>query len=68
MTKNEMIAWIDKSSYEALLLKWRFSRSGDPMFKGEVGQYYSNVMFKKRDALPLGEAANISKRIGWERP
>jgi hypothetical protein len=68
MTKEEMIAWIDKSNYEALLYSWRFGKSGDPMFEGDVGQHYSEVMFKKREALPLGEAVRISKLIGWERP
>lgn len=65
MTKEEMIAWIDNASYEALLFKWRFGQSGDPLFIDEVGQHYSEVMFKKRDALPPGKAAEISKRIGW---
>jgi len=62
-----MKKWIDDSSYETLLDRWRFSPSGDPIFQGEMGDYYKKVMFEKRDALPPGEAANCSKRIGWER-
>lgn len=64
MTDKE---WIDNSSYETLLYRWRFSPSGDPIFQGEIGAYYKKVMFEKRDALPPGEAANCSKRIGWEK-
>lgn len=65
MTDKE---WIDGSSVETLLRRWRFSPSGDHMFQGELGDYYKKVMFEKRDALPPGEAVTASKNVGWEAP
>jgi hypothetical protein len=59
--------WIDNASYESLLHRWRFAISGDPFFQGDTGEYYKKVMAEKKAALPPGEAANCSKRIGWER-
>lgn len=57
--------WIDESSYEALLYKWRFAKSGSPYFEGKTGEYYSKVMFEKRDALPHEEQVRASKNVGW---
>jgi hypothetical protein len=69
MTTGEMKKWIDAASYEALLRRWRFAPAGgDPIFQGEVGDYYNEVMFKKRDALPAGEQVRASKAVGWEQP
>ena len=68
MTKKEMIAWIDKASYEELLRKRRFGTrnfsagAGDPFFAGEVGKHYADVMAKKREQV---DHVTISKRIGW---
>ena len=59
--------WIDNASYESLLHRWRFAISGDPFFQDDTGEYYAKVMLEKKAALPPGEAANCSKRIGWER-
>jgi hypothetical protein len=56
---------IDEMSYEEMLRLWRFAAAGDPMFQGDVGQYYSKVMFEKRDKDPAAAVA-ASKRIGWE--
>ena len=56
--------WIDKSSYETLLQKWRNAPPGDLMFTGEVGDYYTKMMAEKRDADPDGAVA-ASKSIGW---
>ncbi|MDD4970704.1 MAG: hypothetical protein PHT07_14855 [Paludibacter sp.] len=56
---------IDAMDYESMLRKWRFSVSGDPMFQGEVGKYFQEVMFKKRDALPDHERVQASKNVGW---
>jgi hypothetical protein len=61
-----MRKWIDEASYEQLLSHWRFAPVGDPMFVGELGKYYKKVMFEKRDKLEVGQAARISKAIGWE--
>ena len=62
--------WIDDSSYEQLLRKWRFSPSDNPdsIFEGEVGVYYSKVMSEKRIAVGHDGAVAASKRIGWEKP
>jgi hypothetical protein len=62
---KSMKAQIDSEDYESLLRRWRFAPAGSPMFQGEVGDYYSKVMFKKRDALPAGEQVRISKAAGW---
>jgi len=56
--------WIDNSTYEELLRKWRFSNSGDPYLEGEVGVYFAAVMKQKRDENPE-EAVRASKNIGW---
>jgi len=58
--------WIDNSTYEQLLSKWRFAPAGDPLFQGEMGKYYSEVMFRKRDADP-DAAVRASKNVGWDR-
>ena len=54
--------WIDEASYEQLLEKWRFAPAGDPMFQGDTGDYYSNVMKQKRETANHVQA---SKSIGW---
>lgn len=56
---------IDKMDYVAMLRAWRFSPSGDPLFQGEVGDYFKKVMLEKRDALPSGAHPAASKLIGW---
>ena len=59
--------WIDSATYEMLLRRWRFAKAGeDPIFQGDTGDYYSKVMFGKRDKLEPGEAVRASKTIGWE--
>ena len=64
MTQEEMKAWINSASYEALLRRWRFEPSGSPWFKDEMGDYYAKVMKEKREANP-DEHIAASKRIGW---
>ena len=61
---DKMKEWIDEQSYETLLFKWRFGATSNPMFQGEVGQYYSRVMGEKRAQEPDG-GVGASKRIGW---
>lgn len=61
---EEQKAWIDNASLFQLLRRWRFSDSGDPIFQGEIGEYYSKVMFAKRDADPAAWTAT-SKQVGW---
>ena len=58
--------WIDESPYGNLLTRWRFAQVGDPIFQGEVGEYYKKVMFEKRDALP-DNGVSASKNIGWDK-
>lgn len=59
--------WIDEAPYESLLSKWRFAPAGDPMFSGETGKYYAEVMAKRRTELGPAAHTAASKSIGWER-
>lgn len=63
MTDEEMKQWINDATLEQLLRKWRQAPIGDPMFQGEVGKYYAEVMTAKRVADPAGWV-KASKRIG----
>ena len=65
MTKEKMKEWIDKADYRSLLRKWRFAPVGDPFFQGDIGDYYSNVMARKRSEVGHEEAVRASKTIGW---
>ena len=64
---KEMKAWIDEASYEDLLRRWRFAPSGDPIFQGEIGDYYTKVMAKKREEIGSEGHTQASKNIGWEK-
>jgi len=65
---KELKASIDDMDYETMLYKWRFYPSEtDSIFEGESGDYFKDVMFKKKDNLPEGEAIKISKSVGWEK-
>lgn len=66
MTSDEMKKWIDGNDYETLLYRWRFAKSGDPFFTGEVGQYYKEVMFRKRNELSHEKQVRASKNVGWD--
>jgi len=57
---------IDSMSLESMLYKWRFEPSSTGYFQGDRGKYFSNRMFKLRDANPK-EWAAASKRIGWDK-
>ena len=57
--------WIDSASYESLLSKWRFASVGDPMFQGDTGTYYAEVMARKREEVGNAEHVRASKSIGW---
>lgn len=63
---DPMKKWIDSQSYESLLRKWRYAPSGDPMFIGEIGDYYIKVMTQRKKELSTNAQVNISKSIGWE--
>lgn len=57
--------WIDQASYEQLLERWRFAKSGDPAFSGATGTYYSMEMDRRRRADPSIHT-KASKAIGWD--
>ena len=61
-----MIEWINNASYQELLSKWRFAKSGSPWFQGDVGKHYSKVIFEKRDKLTNDEQTTASKNVGWD--
>lgn len=63
MNDQERKEWIDSASYEELLRRWRHAPVGDPMFQGEVGNHYKDVMHRRRDEEPDG-GVGASKRIG----
>jgi len=67
MTEAEMIHWINTSTYEYLLAKWRFSKVGDPFFCGHVGDHFAATL--KRIRLQIGpeEHERISELVGWRR-
>ena len=57
---DEIKKQIDNMSQEEMAKKWRFAPAGDPMFQGEVGNY-----FTKRFNELGGFTSAISKKIGW---
>ena len=65
MTTQDMKNWIDNASYQELLSKWRFAPIGSIWFQGEIGDYYSKVMFKKRNEIGNAASVQTSKNIGW---
>ena len=67
MTIEQAKAWIDSASYEQLLSKWRFEPAGSRWFTGELGEYYTKAMQKKRNEAPQEEQVAASKNLGWER-
>jgi len=62
---EEMKKEIDRMNYEDMLRLWRFAPAGDPMFKGEVGEYYRETMKRKKSALAAGDRVRASKSVGW---
>ena len=62
---EDLRKWIDEQSYETLLRRWRTAPAGDPIFQGEIGEYYQEAMRKKRAEHSPEELVGISKRIGW---
>jgi hypothetical protein len=58
---------IDGMSYEAMLRRWRNAPIGDPMFQGEVGDYFAEVMARKRAELGNNAHVATSKSIGWNK-
>lgn len=65
MTMDEMKKWIDRASYAVLLAKWRFAPVGDPMFQGEMGDYYAEIMKRKGEEIGNDGKVQASKDLGW---
>lgn len=64
MTKEQK-DWIDNAGYTQMLGRWRNAPSGDPMFQGETGDYYAEVMKRKREEIGPSAHVAASKTIGW---
>jgi len=60
------IYWIDNASYYDLLYRWRFSEN-DNIFQGGSGNYYKEIMQKRKAELSNNECVRISKLIGWTK-
>lgn len=56
---------IDNMDYESMLSLWRFAWAGEEMFQDKSGEYFAEVLRKKRDFLSREEQVEISKRVGW---
>lgn len=56
---------IDSMDYESMLDLWRNAPSGHPMFQGEIGIYFGEVMKNKRNNLTQAQQVSASKNIGW---
>jgi len=67
VTPEQMKEWIDGATYAELLSKWRFAKVGSPWFQGEIGKYYSKVMFERKKQVGEGAAVAASKAVGWDR-
>jgi hypothetical protein len=50
---------IDAMSQYEMCRRWRFSKVGDPLFQGEIGDYFSKVLKEKGGFTP-----EISKSLG----
>lgn len=65
MTEQERIVvlkkQIDAMSHYDLCRRWRFASAGDPFFRGEVGEYFYEKLFKEKG----GFTPEISKQLGW---
>ena len=46
---------------------WRYAEVGNPMFIGEVGEYYGERMWSEKDKLTPAQQVKISKSIDWPR-
>lgn len=55
--------YINSLSYQSLLSRWRFASTGDPMFQGETGEYWSKRMEELRNQG--ADHVGASKTIGW---
>ena len=63
-TEDEMKQWIDGASYGQLLDRWRSAPAGEPIFQRPMGDYYKEVMDRKKAEVGPGAAVAASKAIG----
>lgn len=66
MVDEKLKDQIDAMDYHSLLHIWRTAPSGNPLFEGEVGTYYREVMEKKCQEVGQAEHVRVSKIIGWQ--
>ena len=66
MIDPDLKEWIDNANYYALMNRWRFSKSGDPAFQDEAGDYYKEVMSAMREKVGPAEHTRISKNLGFK--
>jgi hypothetical protein len=57
---------IDSLNIHTLLYNWRFSKSGDPWFQGETGEYWGKRLRDVQDN-ERHEYVQASKDIGWTK-
>ena len=62
---EEMKTKIDIMSLREMLAKQRFASIGDPLFQGDIGEYFLKVMREKKSAISNDEWSNISRSVGW---
>jgi hypothetical protein len=62
--EREMYEFINNATQYDLLKRWRFAPSGDPIFQGDVGDYFMRRQRELRSKDPAGYTA-ASKRLGW---
>jgi hypothetical protein len=65
--KESIKQLIDDMSYEGMLESVRFAQIGEPLFCGEVGEYFAEVMNKKRKEIGDAGHTAASKKIGWDK-
>ena len=61
MINDELKKEIDEMSQFDLCRKWRFAHIGDPIFQGEVGEYFAAKLKEKGGFTP-----EISKALSWD--
>ena len=62
MTEQEK-KQIDEMSYKDMLSLWRFTPCGHPLFQGDTGDYYAQVMGGKRVAIGNDACVSASKSL-----
>jgi len=63
----EQKKWIDTATYYQLLERWRMAPIGDQMFQGACGEYYAEVMQRRREEVGNDRHVAASKAIGWKK-